>query len=38
MITNIDDLVKYGNNKIEIVKESHREKAIEVLKKRGEEI
>lgn len=38
MITNIDDLAKYGNNKIEIVKELHREKAIEVLKKKGEEI
>lgn len=32
MITNIDELAKYGNNKIEIIKELHREKAVEVLK------
>ncbi len=36
MITNIDELVKYGNNEIEIIKELHREKAVEVLKMRGE--
>ena len=36
IITNIDELVKYGNNKIEIIKELHREKAIEILKIRGE--
>ena len=32
MITNIDELAKYANTKIEIIKELHREKAIEVLK------
>ena len=32
MITNIDELAKYANNDIEIVKELHRDKAIEVLK------
>lgn len=32
MITNIDELAKYGNNKIEIIKELHREKAVEVLR------
>ena len=32
MITNIDELAKFANNKIEIVKELHRDKAIEVLK------
>lgn len=32
MITDIDELAKYGNNKIEIIKELHREKAVEVLK------
>lgn len=36
MITNIDELAKYGNNEIEILKELHREKAVEVLKMRGE--
>lgn len=36
MITNIDELAKYGNIKLEIVKELHREKAVEILKKRGE--
>lgn len=35
MITNIDELVKYGN-KIEIIKELHREKAVDILKRRGE--
>lgn len=35
MITNIDELAKYGNNEIEIIKELHREKAVEVLKMRG---
>lgn len=38
IITDIDTLAKYSNNKIEIVKELHRNKAVEVLKKRGEEI
>ena len=36
MITNIDELAKYSKNKIEIVKELHRNKAIKVLKERGE--
>ena len=36
MITNIDELAKYGNSEIEIIKELNREKAIEVLKMRGE--
>lgn len=36
MITNIDELAKYGNSKIEIIKELQRAKAIEVLKMRGE--
>ena len=35
MITDIDDLAKYANNKIEIIKELHREQAVEVLKLRG---
>ena len=35
MITDIDDLVKYAKNKIEIVKELHREEAVKVLKERG---
>lgn len=34
IITDIDSLSKYSKNKIEIVKELHREKAIEVMKKR----
>lgn len=33
MITNIDELAKYGNTKIEIIKELHRDKAVEILKK-----
>ena len=33
MITDIDVLAKYSNNKIEIIKELHRDKAVEVLKK-----
>ena len=37
MITNIDELAKYGNTKPKIIKELHREKAVEVLKKRGQE-
>ena len=36
MITDIDTLAKYSNSKIEIVKELHRDKAVEVLKKAGE--
>lgn len=35
MITDIDELSKYSKERIEIVKELHREKAIEVLKMRG---
>jgi len=31
MITNINELAKYSKNKIEIVKELHRDKAVEVL-------
>ena len=37
MITNIDELAKYGNTKPKIIKELHREKAVEILKKRGQE-
>ena len=36
MITNIDELAKYSNNKITIIKELHRDKAVEILKIRGE--
>ena len=36
MITDIDVLAKYSNSKIEIVKELHRDKAVEVIKKAGE--
>ncbi len=36
MITNIDELAKYSKGKIEIIKELHREQAVEVLKMRGE--
>lgn len=36
MITDIDILSKYGKNKIEIIKELHRDKAVEILKQRGE--
>lgn len=36
MITNIDELANYSKGKIEIVKELHREKAVEILKARGE--
>lgn len=32
MITDIDVLAKYANSKLEIVKELHRDKAVEVLK------
>ena len=34
VITDIDTLAKYSRNKIEIIKELHRDKAIEVLKSR----
>ena len=37
IMTNIDELSKYSNNKIEIIKELHRERAIEVLKAKGEQ-
>lgn len=36
MITDIDVLSKYGKNRIEIIKELHRDKAVEILKQRGE--
>ena len=36
IITDIDVLSKYGKNKIEIIKELHRDKAVEILKQRGE--
>lgn len=36
MITNIDELAKYASNNIEIIKELHREKAVEVLKLKEE--
>ena len=35
IITNIDELAKYSKNKIEIVRELHRDKATQVLKERG---
>lgn len=34
IITNIDELVKYSNKKIEIIKELHREQAVEILKQK----
>ena len=37
MITNIDELAKYAKNKIEIVKDLHRDKAAKILKERGEQ-
>ena len=37
IMTNIDELAKYSKNKIEIIKELHRERAIEVLKAKGEQ-
>lgn len=36
MITDIDTLANFTKNKIEIVKELHRDKAVEILKLRGE--
>ena len=36
IITDIDDLAKYAKDKIKIVKELHRDKAIEVLKMRSD--
>lgn len=36
MITDIDELAKYSKDKIEIIKELHSDKAVEVLKMRGE--
>lgn len=36
MITDIDVLVKYSKDKIEVVKELYREQAVEVLKAKGE--
>ena len=35
MLTDIYELAKYSKNKIEIVKELHREKAVEVLKSKA---
>ena len=35
MLTDIDVLAKYSNSNVEIVKELHREKAVEVLKQAG---
>ena len=35
ILTDIDELVKYSRSKIEIVKELHREKAVEVLKSKA---
>jgi hypothetical protein len=35
MITDIDELAKYSKNKIEIIKEFHRDKVISILKERG---
>ena len=35
VITNIDELAKYSKDRIEIVKELHREDAIKILKERG---
>lgn len=35
MITDIDELAKYSKNKIEIVKELHREEAVKVLKSKS---
>ena len=36
VITDIDVLAKYSSSEIEIVKELHRDKAVEVLKKAGD--
>ena len=36
IITNIDELSKYSKSNITIIKELHRDKAIEVLKEKGE--
>lgn len=36
MITNIEELAKYSKEKLKIVKELHRNKAVEILKMRGE--
>lgn len=36
MITDIDVLANYGKNKIEIIKELHRDKAVGILKMKGE--
>ena len=36
MITDIDDLAKYANNKITIIKGLHKDKAVEILKMRGQ--
>lgn len=36
IITNIDELAKYSKNNLTIIKELHRNKAVEVLKEKGE--
>ncbi len=36
MITSIDELAKFSRNKIEIIKELHRDEAVKVLRARGE--
>lgn len=38
MITNIDELAKYSKNKLEIIKELHRDKAIEVLRNHKDKV
>ncbi len=38
MITNIDELANYSKNKLEIIKELHRDKAVEVLKNHKDSI
>ena len=38
MITDIDVLAKYSDRNIEIVKELHRDKAVEVIKNAGENL
>ena len=38
MITNIDELAKFSREKIEIIKELHRNKAVEVLRNHNKEV
>jgi len=35
IVTDIDELVKYSQNKIDVVKELHRDKAVSILKMKG---